>query len=229
MILKRGNDGVIDEDRSSKVGKSRTNLEPLTPTTQDPFGKSTANSNGWPTMYVIYLCCQEPSDSKFTKGLELCKQNCSEKVHGKCFQMDGTRHISLWDGNLTESQVREIQFTKQPKLPTVAFKPGWISWNAGNYIEVKPACTKQLKEILCQLSQPLPKGKTSGNHLSLYRKREGCDANGKRVKMDADGIAQLKRVRTALASHEWGTLEGVSIRIKQMGTDYTQCKVVAGM
>jgi hypothetical protein len=149
MSLKRGNDDVIDvdEDRSSKVGKTRTILQPMVPTPDPSFGRG---------QYVIYLCCDEPSDSDFTAGLELCQQNCSVDVQKKCFQQDRTRHISLRQGTLTDSQAREIQFTEPPKLPTVAFKQGWISWTAGNYIEVKPACVRQLKEILGQLRSPLP-------------------------------------------------------------------------
>jgi hypothetical protein len=199
-----------DEDRPSKVGKG----QPMVPT-QDPFGKVFGK-------YVIYLCCDEPSDSAFTAGLELCRQNCSVDVHKMCFQQDRTRHISLWEGKLTDSQVREIQFTELPDLPTVTFKQGWHRWTAGNYIEVNRASVRQLKEILGQLRSPLPKGKVSCDHLSLYRKRR---AKALGVK-DVD--EEFERVRRALASHEWGTLEGVSIRIKQVGTPYDQCKVLAG-
>jgi hypothetical protein len=173
MSLKRGNDDVIDEDRSSKVGKTRTILRPMVPIAQDRFGESTGRE-----AYIIYLCWDEPSDSDFTAGLKLCQQNCSVGVQKQCFQQDRTRHISLWDGTLTDSQVREIQFTEPPKLPTVAFKQeGWIHWTAGNYIEVEPASTKELKEILSQLPLPLKlngediAGKVSCNHLLLYGKR----------------------------------------------------------
>jgi hypothetical protein len=214
--LKRGNDDVIDgEDRSFKVGKTRTILQPMVPTQDDPFGKGDDYHN-----YVIYLCCGEPSDSDFTAGLELCKQNCSDFVQQKCFQQDRTRHISLWDGKLTGSQAREIKFTEAPELPTVAFKQGWNDWDAGNYIEVQFACVRQLRKILTQLRPPLLKGKLSCNHLSLYRKRE--------LSRTKDAAEQFQRVRKALASHDWGTLEGVSIRIKKVGTDYDQCKVLAG-
>jgi hypothetical protein len=208
MSLKRENDGVIDEERrASKVGKTRTIVQPPIAAQDPSFG--TGN-------YVIYLCCDEPSDSDFTAGLELCQQNCSADVQKFCFQQDGTRHISLWDGYLTSAKVREMQFTDSPQLPTVAFKPGWKSWKAGNYIEVGRACTKELKEILTQLRPPLPKGKVSCDHLSLYRKRGARDAS-----------LQFQRVRKALASHKWGTLSGCSIRIKQIGTPYDQCKVLA--
>jgi hypothetical protein len=211
MTLKRENDGVIDEaeQRSSKVSKTKTRtvIQPLIPAQDPSFGRGT---------YIIYLCCDEPSDSDFAAGLRLCQQNCAANVQNFCFQQDGTRHISLWEGYLWDAKVREIEFPDSPQLPTVAFKPGWNSWKAGNYIEVRPHCTKELKEILTQLRPPLPKGKVSCDHLSLYRKRGARDVS-----------SEFQRVRKALESHNWGTLSGGSIRIKQLGAAYDQCKVLA--
>jgi hypothetical protein len=36
-------------------------------------------------------------------------------------------------------------------------------------------------------------------------------------------------IRTALANHDWGYIEGVGIRIKVMGEPYSDYKVIAGI
>jgi hypothetical protein len=55
--------------------------------------------------------------------------------------------------------------------------------------------------------------------MSLYRKRGRGDG-----RMNEQ---QLKRVRTAMQDYAWGSLKGVTIRVKVVGQAYDECKVLA--
>jgi hypothetical protein len=79
--------------------------------------------------------------------------------------------------------------------------------------------TATLQQLLQDL-EGLPKGNTSCNHLSLFRKR---GADKKKAK------EQFEKVRKALAKHPWGSLQGVSMLIKRVGTPYDECRVLAGV
>lgn len=194
------------------------NIPPTTPQT-DPLQNITG---GVVSKYVIYMCIEEGVPSKFWNGLEKCAQHCSEAVHKRCLQMDGTRHITLWTGNMTDERARRIRFEELPDLPLPIELQGWNSWTAGNYLKVSRRGTKRLTEILGQLEGlPVGGGKRSCDHLSLYRKR---GVGGGDVV-----TAQFLRVRKALANHDWGSVQGVGVRIKVVGSDYSECRVLAGV
>jgi hypothetical protein len=85
-------------------------------------------------------------------------------------------------------------------------------------LKVHPDTTNRLKEIVSRI-QGLPiKRKISCDHLSLYRKR---NANPQLFKK------QVESIRKAVKDFEWGSVQGVSIRIKIVGEPgYDECKVL---
>lgn len=213
-------DDSIDERPNKRASNRAAAVPPMTPT-MDPFSESSFTQG----TCIIYLCCDENTDN-FLTGLEKCNDNCNADVHEHCFQKDGTRHISMWQGILDNRQLEYIQemcksTNLASKLPiTIDFKNGWNSWSAGNYIELSAESTKTLKSLLLleDMKPPCKKGQISCNHLSLYRKRQNCPPTTN---------VQFQRVRKALATHKWGSLQGISIRIKVLGGEYDECKVLA--
>ena len=130
---------------------------------------------------VLYLCCVESSKS-FRDGLVKCEASLRDgedvRVHRHCFQRDGTRHVSLWQGTLTLRQARALigACRSQPDLPlrTVRFAKGWNSWKGGNYIGLLDSDTETLRGWKTRVFDRLgfsKRGKPNCDHLSLYRKR----------------------------------------------------------
>jgi hypothetical protein len=192
-------------------------IQPMTPVS-DPFA---GQLTGYKSAYVIYMAIEEDKTGKFYSGIEKCAKNCSKDIHEKCMQMEGTRHVTLWNGQMTDADASEIQFSEasQPKMPIEIHLEGWISWNSGNYLKVASSTTAKLKNMMDQL-KGLPDGaKPKCDHLSLYRKRGA----------GREGTVQLARVRKALENHDWGSVQGASVRIKVVGTDYNECRVLAGV
>jgi hypothetical protein len=206
-----------DDDDDDRSISELALIHPMTPT-KDPFAADLGETGQ--LQVIIYMCAKEESTSKFTAGIQKCAANCSTEIHKFCFQQDGTRHISMWAGNLTLAQARGLKFRQDPKLPIDIELTGWIDWKGGNYLEVGKETTLALRKMLNDL-EGLPKSeKKSCDHLSLYRKR----GNYSEVVNH-----QFGKVRKALADHDWGSLEGVSVRIKVLGSPYNKCRVLAGV
>jgi hypothetical protein len=192
-------------------------IAPMQPA-KDPF---TGTLTGETYKYVIYMCQIEEAGSKFAEGLQKCNENCSNDIHMECFQADCTRHVSMWEGKLTDIQASKIRFERPPKLPIEMDVQGWNKWTAGNYLQLGKESTSKLFVLLDQLEGlPSSGGKRSCNHLSLYRKRKANAAKAKE---------QFARVRKVLQDHDWGNIDGASVRIKIVATDYNECRVLAGM
>jgi len=166
------------------------------------------------------LCCRESTES-FRAGLARCKESCDEWPHiqDKCFQRDGSRHISFHKGRLSAGQVREMaERFRGLTLPTeVAFGPGFNNWSAGNYIGLARSSRDALRALKKEILGPIDGGNNKCDHLSLYRKR--------RLK-GPDVDAAFASVRRAMAGHDWGSLPVHSIRIKIMRKGYDECKVL---
>jgi hypothetical protein len=192
-------------------------IEPMQPAKDPLAGTLTGKTSN----YVIYMCpIEEAGSNKFTKGLQKCNENCSNDIHMECFQADRTRHVSMWECKLTDIQASKIRFSDRPKLPVVMDVQGWNKWPSGNYLQLGKESTSKLLALLDQLEGLSSPGRRSCNHLSLYRKRGANAAKAKE---------QFARVREALQGHDWGNIEGASVRIKSVGTDYNECRVLAGM
>ena len=190
--------------------------------------------------YIIYMAVRE-SDPKFSEGLSKCNAACSDPQVQSCLQFDGTRHITMFDGYLTNEQARNLsyrynRFENGTLNPTKLKIEGWMPWDAGCYLKISPRGEKMLEAMLgkidgfpdsikqsLQTSKLAKNGKVKFpcNHLSLYRSRPNMD----RSKMKRSfGV-----IRKALTSHDWGFVEIASIRIKAMGEPYSDCKVIAGI
>ena len=174
--------------------------------------------------YVIYLAVREGKHSPFAQGIAKCKSAPvhDASIHTKCFQMDETRHITLWVGDMYVKDASKLKFS-QSSTPKTAPIPvtftGLTPWKAGVYLHVTPSVTAQLKNLINNhiFYGTLPADKMSCNHLSLYRKRNFRSHNS---------YAEMARIRKVVQNHDWGTLDGVSIRIKETGTEYSQCRVL---
>ena len=185
---------------------------------RNSFESFLSHGNDRPTC-LVYLCCRESTES-FRAGLARCKGSCDEWPHiqDKCFQRDGSRHISFHKGRLSADQVREIaERCRGLSLPTeVAFGPGFNNWSAGNYIGVAKSSRDALRALKKEILGPIG---TLNNcdHLSMYRKRglKGPDVD-----------AAFASVRRAMAGCDWGSLPVHSIRIKIMRKGYDECKVL---
>jgi hypothetical protein len=208
-------------------------MEPITPRL-DPFldppphqqHAFLAFGNNPVNTYIIYMAVRETQPSPFSIGLDQCAATCRRDIHQTCFQADGTRHVTLWQGKLTDRQASRIKFPSNSKassnLPISIDLDGWTSWTAGLYLKLTSGTTSKLENLLKELVHldSSKGGKRSCNHLSLYRKRGATNAS--------DTMSQFTKVRAALASHDWKSVEGVSVRIKIQGTGYDECRILAG-
>jgi hypothetical protein len=129
----------------------------------------------------VCLALQEPRHSKFSsKGLgkgakTYCRrssQNGSD-IHSRCFQRDGTRHVTIWEGSLTVQQTRNLEFSDfmTPKNESCDLPiSGLTDWQSGVYLKVSAAGVAQLCDILEDMDG-LPVQGRKCDHISLYRPR----------------------------------------------------------
>lgn len=199
----------LEEEPTSTAAK--TNIEPMVPRL-DPFAVPHASKKE----YVVYLAIREDKDSSFTNGMAVCAQQCDPQIQTHCFQMDKTRHVTLWTGPLSFHQASTMKFTeKLPNEPLEILFSGLCNWKGGVYLQVEDDTEAELQNLLGKLNF-LPLQGRKCDHLSLYRKRGAPNT----------AYREFARIRKAVASHDWGTVEGVSIRIKQLGTGYDHCRVL---
>ena len=189
---------------------------------------------------VLYLCCTE-STADFSDGLKKCELSCGNsdrkqnfqrdrhKIYTACFQRDGTRHISLWQGQLSTKNAKTIidrcHNSNISKIPIthVQFTKGWNNWKAGNYLGLDKSTTtdplRLLKStILLGIVTNTNMGEPNCDHLSLYRQ------SGQSRQDITDAFAC---VHIALHDHHWGKLPVHSIFcLKILGGEYDKCKVL---
>ena len=97
-----------------------------------------------------------------------------------------------------------------------------MNWKSGNYLGLDKSTTMDplriLKSaILSGLDTSTNVRKLNFDHLSLHRQR------GRSKK---DVIEAFACVRTALHNHHWGKLPVHSVRLKIIGGEYNECKVL---
>ena len=209
---------------STKKQRDATMIEPVIPLAC-PFTKNSSLVDK-SLSFVIYMAIREDRASSFAKGLALCQRHCAaDNIHQHCFQRDQTRHVTLWIGELTFQQAAAIRFvdkleSKKQEEPIQVNFSGVLPWRAGVYLQVRPDTRVKLEHMLDQC-QGIPEDNGDSrkcDHLSLYRKR-GFSGH-------QNVYREFALVRKAVATHDWGSVEGVSIRIKPMGTDYDVCRVL---
>ena len=200
-------------------------IHPMTPN----FDPLVSNMNGAGSHaikeYVIYLAVREGKQSPFAQGIAKCKSAPvhDTSIHTECLQMDGTRHITLWLGEMSIKDAANLKFAPSSsgpnaKTPIPVSFTGLTNWKSGVYLQVAPSLTAELKKMTKDnlFRGSVPKGRLSCDHMSLYRKRG----------FGNQAFPEMARVRKFVQHHNWGQLDGVSIRIKETGAGYDECRVL---
>ena len=217
--LQKENVIVIDSDSDDK--EKVTTVDGIHPMNPSVVGDTWIDPNRG-LRFVLYLAIQEPTESRFTQGLKKCRKLCDSRITDTCLQLDGTRHVTLAEGKLTVEQAKNIEFKSKiqeaghVKVEFDGFQP----WKGGVYLKLSQATTVNLKKLVDDAFKGGPYHKTMKpkcDHLSLYRQRNAPNALY---------FPECAKLKSKLVDHDWGTIPGVSIRIKQIGTSYDQCRVL---
>ena len=64
-------------------------------------------------------------------------------------------------------------------------------------------------------------GEEKCDHISLYHRQ------GETKMLHDEMKREFGRMRAATESHDWGVVEGTSIRIKAHGSSYSDCRILA--
>jgi len=169
------------------------------------------------------MAIREKGDSLFARGLEKTKAICPDEMVD-CLQHDQTRHVTMFSGELTASEVRNLKFRGQLAPVSISFA-SWQPWSSC-CLMLTHESQNELRYLLSKI-EGLPRFKNNDDqgmcdHISLYRKRSNTTLPFPELK---EGFDHIKRAW----SRDFGTVEGVSIRISSHGTkgNYEQCKILA--
>ena len=150
--------------------------------------------------------------------MDACKSACDKGVHDHCFQMDGTRHITLADyRGLTKAEADAVQFAEPHQLPLhlpIAGFHNWVDKSACLALKVYGGDTLlSATPLLSGLPPHVPQGRKTLNnlHISLYRRRGYKFGETK---------AALQAVERAAAGMPLGTVKVTRIGIKKEKGDY---------
>ena len=196
-------------------------IEPAIPNAQFSIGSGEEK-----LPFVLYLAIREKKSTAFSEGITACEASCPPGVHSHCFQRAGTRHITLFQGDLTRNQARMLRYkqdhtTSDVSLPMNIDFDSWMSWEAGCYLSVEQSSRRKLESLVGKIVG-LPQGprKCDHAHLSLYRSRK--------FPYWQEFRAAVGRIKHTTNNQNWGSVEGVSIRLKIMQDPYEDCVVLAG-
>ncbi|KAK1735968.1 cystathionine beta-lyase [Skeletonema marinoi] len=210
--------GTVYSWEEAEVPDGDEYTEPAIPNTQFSIGTGEEK-----LPFVIYMAVREKKSSKFSEGIAACEASCPPSVHSHCFQRDGTRHITLFQGDLTKNQARMLRYEQDltdvdVSLPLDIDFDGWMTWEAGCYLSVEQSCRRKLESLLDKI-MGLHQGSRKCDHMSLYRSRKYPWHEFR---------AAVKRIKQDTNTQRWGNVEGVSIRLKIMQDAYEDCIVLAG-
>jgi hypothetical protein len=97
-----------DDNKKSTTSPRSFDGNPMKPR-EDPLAVDCLI--GQQAMYILYMAIREAPSEGFAQGLATCARTCnSHAVHQACFQRDGTRHVTLWDGVLTDRAASALAF-----------------------------------------------------------------------------------------------------------------------
>jgi hypothetical protein len=172
--------------------------------------------------YLIYIAIREGKISNFSDGLVRCNAAINDELR-HCLQVEKTRHVTMYDGYLSADQVRGLEFRGQ--LDPIEIKlDGWKNCESGAYLGVSAKSECDLRRLLNKvdgLPHHREKADEKCDHLSLYRRR-------RETRMPYDDMKrEFRNIRTTTKSHDWGIVEGMSIRIKAYRGPYFDCRVLA--
>ena len=206
-------DGQIPEVR--EVTTIRVQLE--TPPTPPSHPSPQENSATPKVQHIMYLHTEDTTSS--LEFLAACKAEAPKEFHNHCFQQDGTRHFTLMGfTGLTPEQAASISFTQQPpiSLPLDIELTGFKTWETALALGCNDDAKERITQIMRGVDQSmLPRShlfKSDNLHLSLYR-RHRFDKT--------ENSAGCERVREAMGDRFGGTVRGVAIRLKVVGSSYT--------
>ena len=129
---------------------------------------------------------------------------------------------------MTKNEARQIWFVEDDDddddglLPVDVTIDGWVG--KGAYLKLDDTTQEKLRIIMGKI-QNLPgkkkKTRNSCDHMSLYRAR--------RMDYTTYQIASTQICEGVPANNnEWGSIPGVTIRLKVLGSNYNHCKVLVG-
>ena len=121
---------------------------------------------------------------------------------------------------MTRSEASKLElWTDDILLPIPVTFSGYQPWKAGVYLKVDATTQEKLKESIMGNLKNQRGGTIKCDHLSLYRRR------GMNAKVFGTGV---KAIKNGIIDKRWGTVQGVSVRLKVVGSDYSHCRVLAG-
>jgi len=238
-VAKANKRSARDDEKSTakKMAKTITEepdgalkrLEPLSPLL-DPCDETYdlaahakhKNNSGGEVMWVLYLAIRETRS--FQQTIDKCQSLLGVEMKQN-LQLEGTRHVTLWQGRATPQEAMNICVDNDVdmQLPISIQFDSWIP--RGGYLQLDSPSQASLKEWMTKTVQNLPDKKTHKHckvdctHLSLYRARGMPWQSFNR---------ECSKVRNGVSAQSFGSVQGVSIRLKVIGSPYDHCRVLVG-
>jgi len=166
--------------------------------------------------YVVLLMIDD-GDEEHLAFLERCRLNCDASVHEECLQLAGTRHFTLAKGHLSAEEAETIRFSRSPGLPCRLPLSKLKGFKSCLACGLDQSTADKVVDLSKTLILPEAMKLTTGSqlHLSLYR------ARGKK------GLeTQVSRMRAANKNKSLGTVTGIRVVVKIIGTDYSTSRTV---
>ncbi len=129
--------------------------------------------------FIVYMAIEEKADSAFSRGLTRCSRACTNpQIQQSCFQMDRTRHLTLFSGKMLPAEAQKIQFptsssVKFEPIP-ITFEKGFNNWKAGLYLQTTNETTTKLKQLLGKLHGLPEKGGKRPWYVQLFVLFSSC-------------------------------------------------------
>ena len=184
----------------------------------------------WPpqqTEYVVLLMTEE--DATFTEALAVCRRACtSPAVQKECGQWDRTRHVTLLNKLvMTRDEAMRVHYRAPPACLPLRLSPTGpnhfpttlaLGFSQGAIGTADRAALTDLCGVPSRLRDKL-QIPTANLHMSLYR--TGRPSLPKQVKEEAVRV-QIPQMRAACAGTSFGSVTGVKIVLKPIGTAYDE-------
>ena len=172
---------------------------------------------GNPKPFVILLMVADDKDA--ARFLEGCRRRCdNEKVHGHCFQREGTRHFTIVKG-IRDAQAERLAsegLALVPPLPANLELGPFHKWASCAALSLSPASQAALAPLLRSFRSVQGTVEGPGNlHMSVYRQR---------------GMKEAKNAfMRATGNHDasYGCVRPTRIILKREGSDYDHHIVLA--
>ena len=136
---------------------------------------------------VLLMLSEE--DAAFARAVELGRRACDAAVFAQCGQWDGTRHVTLFELQLSEEEAARVSFAKPLTLPLRLSLAGLQTWPNTLAVGLTDASDAALREALPALhglpdGAPAVVGEKKKLHVTLFSMR--------RVSRDARDAAKAQ-------------------------------------